>query len=332
MEIINNTPLVDGYTLGVEPSGREHLVFVLKGTFHLPTPDDDSTLFHEEQLPLTVADTFTGEPGFSAPVEEVDFAPKKIRCDVLLSGSAWAPGRRPAPRVVVGLRVGAWHKAFAVIGDRQWSSGPMGTRATSPVPFVSKAISYDVAFGGVDAWSEEPDKWKAFGRNPVGRGWHHHLKSRYVDGTPMPNTEELARTVVTPDGDYEPMSFGPLGRGWSARLPFAGTYDQDWIDNTFPFLPADFRQEYYQAAPPDQQIDYPQGGEEVSLINLTPAGRVDFRLPAIDVPVHFFLRSGGHEKRSAVLDTLTFRPDEGLFTMTWRASVSLKKASLRSQT
>ena len=30
-------------------------------------------------------------------------------------------------------------------------------------------------------------------RNPVGRGFHKHLKSEWVDGTPLPNTEELNR-------------------------------------------------------------------------------------------------------------------------------------------
>ena len=63
------------------------------------------------------------------------------------------------------------------------------------------------------------------------------------------------------------------------RYPYAGTYDQHWIDEVFPFLPADFDDRYYQAAPEDQWIDEPQGGEEVVLVNLTPEGRTSFRLP-----------------------------------------------------
>ena len=39
----------------------------------------------------------------------------------------------------------------------------------------------------------------------------------------------------------------------------------------------------------------------------------------------FFRRDGGLEEFSAALDTLVFRPDEGLFTMTWRACMSLRK-------
>jgi len=51
------------------------------------------------------------------------------------------------------------------------------------------------------------------------------------------------------------MTFGPIGRGWSERLKYAGTYDDDWLENVFPFLPA-----YYQAAPADQQLLYLKGG------------------------------------------------------------------------
>ncbi len=325
VEVINPTGMVAGYTLGVEPSGRELLVIVVKGTFRLPESGADPTLV-EDQQPLIVADTFTGKPGFSAPQEEVDFAPRKPQCDVLLTGSAWAPQGHPAERVTVGLRIATWKKVFTVVGDRHWDAGITGIRPSLPTPFIQKAISYDVAFGGVDAFHEDPAKHYAFMRNPVGRGWHHHLKSKYVDGTPLPNTEEIDRPVETPNGGYAPMSFGPLGRGWSSRLPYAGTYDQQWIDTTFPFLPADFRDEYYQAAPLDQQMPYPTGGDEVTLVNLTAAGRASFRLPAADMPVTFFRRRGGREDTRAALDTIVIRPDEGIITMTWRASLPLRRS------
>ena len=54
------------------------------------------------------------------------------------------------------------------------------------------------------------------------------------------------------------MSFGPMGRGWPGRIEYGGTYDQNWIDNIFPFLPPDFDDRYFQMAPPDQQIDLPK--------------------------------------------------------------------------
>ena len=103
MELINATRMVTGYTMGIEPSGRELLVVVIKGTFRIPAEAGAPLRLHEEQLPLVMADVFHGEPGFSAPKYEVDFAPRKQRCDVILNASAYTPGGRPADRVAVGV-------------------------------------------------------------------------------------------------------------------------------------------------------------------------------------------------------------------------------------
>ncbi|KQX27865.1 DUF2169 domain-containing protein [Variovorax sp. Root434] len=324
MEIINATGMTAGYTMGVEPTGRELLVVVVKGTFAIPT-DGGTAHLHATQLPLITADTFTGAPGYSAPAEEVDFAPRKLRCDVLVSGSAHAPHGEPVQRVPVGVRLGHWKKVFSVVGDRHWDAGLSGVRASPPQSFLTQPISYDLAFGGVDERHEDPARHAAYMANPVGRGWHCNLQAKFVDGAPLPNTEELDRPVDAPDGVFAPMAFGPLGRGWAGRLPYAGTYDQDWIDNIFPFLPADFRDDYYQAAPPDQQIDFPLGGEELALANLTPEGHTRFRLPSRDVPVTFFRRKGGHEETRAVLDTIAIHADRGLMTLAWRSTLPLRK-------
>ena len=324
MDLINATNMIAGYTMGMEPSGRELLVVVVKGTFHLPKSGGEARL-HEAQLPLIMADTFTGEPGYSAPYSEVDFAPRKLRCDILLQGSAYSPKGRPVERLPVGFRIGNWQKTFAVCGKRFWDYGVTGIHATPSEPFVTQPFSYDVAFGGVDNYSEDPAMHAAFMRNPVGCGFHKHLKKEWVDGTPLPHTEALDHPVEKPDGDYAPMALGPVGRGWASRLPYAGTYDQNWIDNTFPFLPADFNDAYYQAAPLDQQIPYLRGGEEVVLVNLTPEGRTAFHLPIIDIPVVFFRKKGERHETKAVIDTLVIESDKNLFTMTWRASLPLKK-------
>lgn len=324
MDLVNATGMIAGYTMGMEPSGRELLVVVVKGTFRLPKPGEEACL-HEQQMPLIMADTFTGAPGFSAPYYEVDFAPRKLRCDVLLQGSAYAPEGRPTERVPLGLRIGEWKKVFAVNGERFWDFGLTGIRSTPAKPFVVQPFSYDVAFGGVDTHHEDPSKHVAFMRNPIGKGFHKHLKREWINGSPLPHTETLDQPVDKPDGDYTPMAFGPIGRGWASRLPYAGTYDQDWIDNTFPFLPADFNDAYYQAAPLDQQIAYPSGGEEVVLVNLTPEGRMAFKLPTVEIPVVFFRKKGQRHETQAVLDTIAMEPDKRIFTLTWRVSLPLKK-------
>ena len=325
MELLNSTGMQAGYTLGIQPDGRELLVVVVKGTFSFPNRDSEPPLA-DEQMPLVEADTFTGEPGFSTPLYEVDYAPRKPRCDVLLNGSAYAPGSRPTARVQVGIKVGQIRKTFNVVGDRKWESSTTGIGPGYSGRFVTMPISYDRAFGGVDDFHEDKSFHSAYMLNPIGKGYHRELSGILVDGTPMPNTEEINEPVTMPHRPYRPMGFGPLGRGWQPRLKHAGTYDDDWLENTFPFLPPDFNEAYYQAAPPDQQMAYPKGGEEIILVNLTSDGRRTFRLPELDVPFVFFRKKGNKYETHGSIDTIVIEPDKSLFTMTWRASLPLKKS------
>jgi hypothetical protein len=311
--------------MGMRPDGRELLVVAVKGTFNIPSIRQQVARA-EQQKPLVEADAFTGEPGFSAPLYEVDYAPIKPKCDVLLNGSAYAPNGKPTSRVEVTLRIGSLYKSFAVTGNRFWEAGKLAISPGYPGLFERMPISYDNAFGGVDNFHENEQKHTAWMANPVGCGFHKQLAQELVDGSPMPNTEELKRAVTMPNGNYTPMAFGPLGRSWDPRRQLAGTYDQAWLDNNFPFLPPDFKEAYYQAAPADQQIPYLQGGERVFLENLTPEGQTSFDLPQIEMPVVFFYKNGQQHKQRAVIDTLVLEPDEGVFSLTWRTVVPLRKS------
>jgi len=144
MELINATRMLAGYTMGLEPSGRELLVVVVKGTFRLP-PVAAPLQLHEEQVPLVMADVFAGAPGGSAPLYEVDFAPRKPACDVLLNGSAYAPAGKRANRVQVGLRVGPLVKQFNVVGDRFWEVSPYRYRARPVPPIATQPSSASAA-------------------------------------------------------------------------------------------------------------------------------------------------------------------------------------------
>ena len=324
MELLNATGMQAGYTMGLRPDGRELLVVVVKGTFDIPAGLGEAKLA-EDQVPLVEADTFTGEPGLSAPVYESDYAPFKPRCDVVLLGSAYAPYGHPAERVEVSLTVGAMKKRFEVVGNRVWSDGAFGPAATLAEPFLTMPITYDKAFGGVDNLSPDPAKHDAYMGNPIGVGFYPQSDSELFDGKPLPNTQESGRPVANPKVEYRPMGFGPIGRAWQPRPLYAGTYDQDWIDNVFPFLPADFDDRYYQSAPLDQQLDHLRGDEEVTLVNLTPQGETVFRLPRREVPVTFFLKNYEEKKVDAACDTLIIEPDLGRFVMVWRAALPLRR-------
>jgi hypothetical protein len=187
-------------------------------------------------------------------------------------------------------------------------------------------VSYDLAFGGADRYSDDEREHDAYTPNPVGRGWHKHLKGAWIDGTPLPNIEAPGDLVSFPTDQCKPMAFGPLGRGWPQRLRFAGTYDKRWLDDVFPFLPEDFDERYYQSSPEDQQIPLPKTSLEVTLSGFTADGPRNFMLPHFEAPVIVFPRRGERESLAAALDTIVFEPDLERFTMSWRAVRPLKRS------
>ena len=326
MNLINATKMHSGYTMATRPDGRELLVVAVKGTYRLPDESDQDPVLSDQQEPLVHTDVFTGEPGFSAPLYELDYAPYKPRCDILLNGSAYAPGGRPVDRLTVSLTVGSLHKSFDVVGNRAWKRGMLLVKATEPEPFTVMPISYDNAFGGVDRSQEDPAKHRWYLANHAGVGYSENLEKHFLDGKPLPNTEETGRKVTDPRGKYLPMSFGPVGRSWQPRIKWAGTYDQKWLDEKFPFLPDNFDERYYQCAAEDQQTDHLMGGELVELTNLTPEGRTSFHLPKqLEVPIVVLLRSGDTIEAMATIDTLLIEPDLRRFMLTWRASHPVRR-------
>ncbi len=324
MELLNATKMQAGYTMGMRPDGRELLVVVVKGTFLIPKTGEEAKLA-PEQIPLVMADTFTGEPGLSATIYESEYAPTKPRCDVLLLGSAYAPRGKPTERVSVSLRVGSMLKKFDVVGNRVWKNSALGLTPSRPQPFTVMPISYDNAYGGFDNLNPDPAKHQAYFSNTVGKGYFPSAKADMIEGKPLPNSEEPGNPVTKTVGSYRPMAFGPIGRGWQPRLQYAGTYDQNWIDNVFPFLPADFDERYYQSVPPDQQTDYLKGDELVELVNLSPRGRESFKIPKIEVSIRFYLKNNAHEEFQAVADALVIEPDFTRFSVLWRASRPLRR-------
>lgn len=324
MEFVNSTPLLAAYTQGLDPDGREHLVVVLKGTFAIP-PKGGTLVLAEEQQPFVFADTFTGKPGLSAMRRESEFALRKPKCDVLLVGSAHAPEGKAVPSVPVALRVGRMTKHFEVVGKRHWTAGVMGLKPSRAEPFTAMPISYDRAFGGGEPVKGNPELRNTYAANPVGVGFFEKASDDEILGTPVPNTQDPSAPVLSPRKRYRPMAFGPVGRNFAERVRFAGTYDAAWQENTFPFLPRDFDDRYFQAAPDDQQIPYPAGGELVQFVNLTPVPQPPFALPAHAPPVEVTHASDGRVTAEARLDTIHLDPDAGRCELVWRASFPLRR-------
>ncbi|PAU64856.1 DUF2169 family type VI secretion system accessory protein [Pseudomonas indica] len=323
MFIENLSPYVAGWNVGFLSDGREVAVVVVKGTFLLSPNDARGSQRSDIQQPLLEADVFGQDPARDAPIHENDFVPFKPRCDILLRAQAHAPDGRPVTRLDVGFLVGNCRKALTVVGQREWRNGLLRASASEPVPFVVQDISYDRAFGGTDIDPADPNRIELYRENPAGTGYCRFKQN--LDGMPLPTTEELGHPVTRPTGRYRPMAFGPIGRHWLPRCGYAGTYDAKWQEERMPFLPDDFDPRYYQTAPPDQQIPYPQGGEPIVLLHLTPEGRLQSQLPRETLYVRFVRKRGPVTELRAQLDTVLIEPEDNRLCLTWRAACPLDR-------
>jgi hypothetical protein len=323
MEIVNQSGLVSGWTMGFQPDGRELLVVVVKGTFTIPKASEEAALA-EKQQDLTKGDEFTGDAGLSAVLYETDYSHRKPYCDVLLNGNAYSP-RPSSGKVKVSLQVGSMRKSFEVVGNRTWTN-MLGIKPCRPEPFEVMPLTYDHAFGGTDTGSENPTEIQTYLDNPVGIGYYPLARGRDLIGRALPNTEEIGQPIQSPLGPYKPMSFGVIGRNFASRLARAGTYDATWKANQAPLWPIDFDCTYFQSAPEAQWVPYLKGGEEVLLENLSSEPIVRFLIPRKSVPVVFVPHRGIDEQIDAVCDTLLIEPDQNRFMLTWRATLPLRRS------
>jgi hypothetical protein len=227
-------------------------------------------------------------------------------------------------RVLVEMQVGDIRKALLVHGDRRWRWGLMGRRPSRPEKFLKLPVIYERAFGGTDLRPSSPKRRAAEPRNPIGVGFRGVPSQNPAIHTQVPNVEYPHDRMRSRRSRPAPAGLGALARGWKPRLDFAGTYDEVWLNEQWPLLPVDFDQRHNQAAPTDQQSKTLRGGEYVQLINLTPEGRWQFRLPVLDIPVHLFY-DDRYIQAPLRMDTVLIESDIYRVTMTSRLKVSLPR-------
>jgi hypothetical protein len=156
-----------------------------------------------------------------------------------VKADAIAPGGREVTELGVTLKGPGFMKAMKITGDRKWEKGFLGIRPSKPLPFESMPIVWERAYGGSDLSHKRHKKKGCEVRNPVGVGYHLNRDERTIVGKGLPNIEKLDALMRKWSDKREPIGFGSLGRGWQPRISFAGTYDQQWMDEKLPFLPED---------------------------------------------------------------------------------------------
>jgi uncharacterized protein YjbI with pentapeptide repeats len=221
--------------------------------------DAPGALLDELAFWSTVADAL----GPSGAVDE-GFA--KVRGELLVAGSFFAPAGEPLGASYVRAKAGVADTRLAVIGDRLWRDHA----PTEPAPMTSMPIDWAHAFGGA-----------RFDRNPYGKG----IDPLGAGGPaiPLPNIDHYGAILRSPADRPEPAGFLPMDVTFAQRRARAGTYDQRWLDEHFPGLAPDAAPTFFNVAPEDQWIDgFFRGDEAILVENMHPERpRIEGRLPGL---------------------------------------------------
>ena len=322
----NSTPyLAEGFT-SIDKAYTKSFVVVVRATYDVD--GDGNCRISDSQSPFVYADTHYGDPETTAVRVESDFVPIKPRAEILLDAVAVAPGGTTAQSAEVALLGPSLDKRAIVTGERRWHRGPFGMRAAPPVPFNTLPLAWHLAFGGSDSTFDDPADTRSDLRNPVGRGFQANSSARAIEGRLLPCIERPESRIQSWDDRPEPIGFGPVPRFAAERARHAGTYDQQWMDEVLPFLPGDFDDRYFLAAPPDQQLDTLAEGMAFACLNMSPSGVFRVRLPRLSVPVAFMF-DDRIRVPTVTPDTLILKPHESRVVLLGRARAPLPRKFTR---
>src|SRR5918998_4136535 len=116
LQLRNRTPFAATILPIADVDGVDSVYAVIKGTFTLA----ERPALADEQMPVALTNEHYAEPEKSSVRVPSDLCLAKAGTDVVLVGSAWAPGGRPAWETQVSLTVGALSKTVRVVADRVW--------------------------------------------------------------------------------------------------------------------------------------------------------------------------------------------------------------------
>ncbi|WP_164017815.1 DUF2169 family type VI secretion system accessory protein [Pyxidicoccus trucidator] len=326
LQVLRDMPFVPGLFLFPDEKGVETLYAVVKATFSL---HGDTLRVAEEQAPILAADEHWGAPETSSLKYASEAHLRKPGTDVVLVGAAHAPGGKPVSTCLVSVAVGPLKKVLQVFGERVWTGGLLSPGPSRPEPFVKMPLIYERAFGGLHVVDAKAGRVLGEPRNPVGRGFRGKSAASEMLGQPLPNVEDPGALIGSISDTPAPMGVGFVAPGWEPRRSFAGTYDEAWQRRRAPFLPVDFKPEFFRAASAGLGTpSFLRGGEPVHLVNVSPRGVHRFALPrcGLDVRLTIAGRSSPLEMR---LETVLLEPSESRVCLLWRGALACDKKVLQ---
>lgn len=136
---------------------------------------------------------------------------------------------------------------------------------SSITPTTAVPLTYEYAYGGEVSTSK--DEQTAYSYNPIGRGLLSDYLLETEQAVTAPQIALLGEFAAA--RPFEPMTVcgvGPIQKSWLPRLALAGTFDEAWLRQRHPRMPADYDFAYWNAAPiPLQTSSYLKGDETIRL-------------------------------------------------------------------
>jgi hypothetical protein len=311
-ELFNRTDHRAALGFAQDPDGREVALALLKATWRFSAAGGVPLVADEaERIPIFLGDQFTGDPAGSPLRFASDLTSNKRGTDVAIAGHAYGFGLR---EVTAGFRLGSIEKALRVHGVRPVARVLHRFAVGQAQTFEKVGVGYENAYGGV--WQDAKGQLLPFPENPIGKGAHCPQQ-----GAQAPHLEAPNHPYFGPEPASVPTALGFIPAGWQQRSRFAGTFDQDWMDNRRPLLPKDFDVRFYNTVAQDQVLlDGLRGGEKLVLVGLHPqSSQVRLIVPDLRCMAKFVVKSTS-QHIPMVPDTLLVLPDEGKLAITFRAS------------
>ena len=227
LQLHNHSPFQATIAVFPDVDGVDTLYVVVKSTFEI----GEKVKLADEQLPVTMADEYWGEPGQSSLKYATEMHLTKPGTDVALVGEACAKDEKLSSHLDVMLSVGRRTRVVRVFGDRYWMNGMMGMQVSAALPFQRMPLVYENAYGGVHEVEGEQAQVLFEERNPVGAGFLGKRKRKEMDGIKLPNLEDPENLIRYPEDRPSPVGFGFVAPSWEPRKSFAGTYDEGLADD-----------------------------------------------------------------------------------------------------
>ncbi|WP_255990972.1 DUF2169 family type VI secretion system accessory protein [Chitinolyticbacter albus] len=247
----------------------------------------------------------------------------KAQGEVLLCGSAHAPGGAPVAAMDVRLACAGVDKTLRVTGDREWLYGLIPLfQIGQPQPFTEMPLTWERAFGG----ARHP-------ANPVGCGYAPNPLTAFF-GTnrgAMPNVAAPHAPVRGHLHRLAPQGYGPIDLRWAPRKHHVGSYKAHWLAHEAPGLAGDTGHDFFQRAPEDQRLSgFFAGGETYRIEGMHPElPRIEGTLPTLAARA-FVQRQGqplsALEAVPLCCDTVWFFPGERLGLMVWHGETAIDTA------